>query len=82
MSGSCLLNDLEGLPLGVRAEFRIQLRRKGVLMAHKRTDGVQGNVFACQPRAERMPQRVKTTLYRLSVTPSLRPSADMALVKV
>ena len=32
MSGSCLLNDLEGLPLGVRAEFRIQLRRKGVLM--------------------------------------------------
>lgn len=59
MSGSCLLNDLEGLPLGVRAEFRIQLRRKGVLMAHKRTDGVQGNVFACQPRAERMPQRVK-----------------------
>ena len=57
--GSCLFNEFEGFPFGVGAEFRVPLRRTGVFMAHKRAYGVQRDVFACQPRAERVAQRVE-----------------------
>ena len=81
MIGSCLFNEFEGFPFGVGAEFRVPLRRTGVFMAHKRAYGVQRDVFACQPRAERGRSVWKTTLYRLSVMP-FRLLIDTALAKV
>lgn len=52
-------NKAKCLPFGVGAQFGVALRRASTLVPHKGTYGVQRNILACQPRAERVPQSVK-----------------------
>lgn len=55
---SRLFNEFQRIPFGVVGEFGVPLRRAQAGMPHQLANGVQRDIFARQPRAERVPQGV------------------------
>ena len=79
---SCLFNEFEGFPFGVGAEFRVPLRRTGVLWPTSVPMVYRGTFLLASQEQNVWRSVWKTTLYRLSVMPSFRPRIDTALAKV